>query len=43
MLDILNGTIEPGKVSDTTTDLDGVPAGYQDTADSNILKVLIKP
>ena len=43
MPDILNGTIEPGKVLDTTTDLDGVPAGYQDMADPNSLKVLIKP
>lgn len=43
MPDILNGTIEPGKVLDTTTDLDGVPAGYQDMADRNSLKVLIKP
>ena len=28
MPDILNGVIESGKVFDTTTDLDGVPAGY---------------
>jgi threonine dehydrogenase-like Zn-dependent dehydrogenase len=37
------GTIEPGKVFDTTTDLDGVPAGYQHMADRTSLKVLIKP
>ncbi|MEU5710013.1 MULTISPECIES: zinc-binding dehydrogenase [Streptomyces] len=43
MPDILNGTIEPGKVLDATTDLDGVPAGYQDMADRKSLKVLIKP
>lgn len=42
MPDILNGTIEPGKVFDTTTDLDGVPAGYQKMADRTSLKVLIK-
>lgn len=42
MPDILNGAIEPGKVFDTTT-LDGVPAGYQDMADREALKVLIKP
>ncbi|MGN9777564.1 hypothetical protein ACTMS0_17625 [Micromonospora sp. H33] len=42
MPDILNGTIEPGKVFDTTTDLDGVPAGYQNMADRTSLKVLIK-
>jgi threonine dehydrogenase-like Zn-dependent dehydrogenase len=29
MPDILNGTIEPGKVLDTTTDLGGVPARHQ--------------
>ena len=43
MPDILDGTIEPGKVFDATTDLDGVPAGYQDMADRNRLKVLVKP
>lgn len=43
MPDILDGSIEPGKVFDTTTDLDGVPDGYQDMADRNSLKVLIKP
>jgi threonine dehydrogenase-like Zn-dependent dehydrogenase len=42
MPDILDGAIEPGKVFDTTTDLDGVPAGYRDMADRNGLKVLIK-
>jgi threonine dehydrogenase-like Zn-dependent dehydrogenase len=43
MPDILDGTIEPGKVFDATTGLDGVPAGYQDMADRKSLKVLIKP
>jgi threonine dehydrogenase-like Zn-dependent dehydrogenase len=43
MPDILNGTIEPGKVFDATTDLGGTPAGYQDMADRKSLKVLIKP
>jgi threonine dehydrogenase-like Zn-dependent dehydrogenase len=42
MPDILDGAIEPGKVFDTTTDLDGVPGGYQDMADRKRLKVLIK-
>jgi threonine dehydrogenase-like Zn-dependent dehydrogenase len=41
--DILDGTIEPGKVFDATADLDGVPAGYQDMDDRKSLKVLIKP
>ncbi|MFF3751731.1 zinc-binding dehydrogenase [Streptomyces sp. NPDC002018] len=40
---ILNGTIEPGKIFDTTTDVDGVPAGYQSMADRQSLKVLVKP
>jgi threonine dehydrogenase-like Zn-dependent dehydrogenase len=43
MPDILSGTITPGKVFDVTTDLDGVPAGYQDMADRKSLKVLINP
>ncbi|MFD7499815.1 zinc-dependent alcohol dehydrogenase family protein [Streptomyces sp. NPDC059850] len=43
MPDILDGTIEPGKVFDATTGLDGVPAGYRDMADRTSLKVLIKP
>ncbi|MFD4877982.1 zinc-dependent alcohol dehydrogenase family protein [Streptomyces sp. NPDC058420] len=43
MPDILGGTIEPGKVFDATTNLDGVPAGYQDMADRKSLKVLVKP
>jgi threonine dehydrogenase-like Zn-dependent dehydrogenase len=42
MPDILSGTIEPGKVLDATTDLDGVPRGYQDMAERNSLKVLIE-
>jgi hypothetical protein len=28
---------------DAVTDLDGVPAGYQDMADRKSLKILIKP
>ena len=43
MPDILNGTIEPGKVFDASTSLDGVPAAYQDMADRRVLKVLIRP
>jgi threonine dehydrogenase-like Zn-dependent dehydrogenase len=43
MPDILDGTIEPGKVFDTTTDLDGVPDGYRAMADRKSLKVLVKP
>ncbi|WP_433697080.1 zinc-binding dehydrogenase [Nocardiopsis sp. CA-288880] len=41
--DILDGTIEPGRVFDAATDLDGVPAGYKDMDDRTSLKVLIRP
>jgi threonine dehydrogenase-like Zn-dependent dehydrogenase len=40
---ILDGTLQPGKVFDTRTDLDGVPAGYRGMADRKHLKVLITP
>jgi threonine dehydrogenase-like Zn-dependent dehydrogenase len=43
MPDILNGVIEPGKVFDATTNLDGIPAGYQDMDERMALKVLITP
>ena len=41
--DILDGTIEPGRVFDVSTSLDGVPAGYRSMADRTALKVLIRP
>lgn len=40
---ILDGTIEPGKVFDTTTNLDGIPTGYRDMDARKSLKVLIRP
>jgi threonine dehydrogenase-like Zn-dependent dehydrogenase len=43
MPDILDGAIEPGKVMDTRTDLDGVPDGYRAMADRESLKVMIEP
>lgn len=43
MPDILEGRIEPGKVFDATTDLDGVPAGYRDMDERTSLKVLVRP
>ncbi len=43
MPDILDGTIEPGKVFDAVTDLDGVPAGYRDMDERTSLKVLVTP
>lgn len=41
--DILEGKIQPGKVFDATTDLDGIPAGYKDMDDRKTLKVMVKP
>lgn len=43
MPDILDGAIEPGRVFDATTDLDGVPAGYREMDERKSLKVLIRP
>ncbi|WP_329138459.1 alcohol dehydrogenase catalytic domain-containing protein [Streptomyces sp. NBC_01476] len=43
MPDILDGRIQPGKVFDVSTDLPGVPAGYQQMADRKSLKVLVRP
>ncbi|MFF1555764.1 zinc-binding dehydrogenase [Rhodococcus erythropolis] len=43
MPDILDGTIEPGKVFDATVDLDGVPGGYQAMDTRKNLKVLLTP
>ncbi|WP_040765715.1 zinc-dependent alcohol dehydrogenase family protein [Tsukamurella sp. 1534] len=43
MPDILDGTIEPGRVFDAATDIDGVPGGYRDMDDRTSLKVLIRP
>jgi len=43
MPDILDGTIEPGKVFDAVTNLDGVPAGYRDMDERRSLKVLVRP
>ncbi|MEU0196161.1 zinc-dependent alcohol dehydrogenase family protein [Streptomyces afghaniensis] len=40
---ILDGTIEPGKVFDAVTDLEGVPAGYRDMDERKSLKVLVRP
>lgn len=40
--DILDGTIEPGKVFDLTTDLDGVPQAYRDMDNRDALKVLVR-
>src|SRR3954466_6449595 len=41
--DILNGTIEPGRVFDRTVDLDGVPDGYRAMDEREALKVMVEP
>lgn len=41
--DVLDGTIEPGRVFDHTISLKDVPDGYRVMADREALKVLIRP
>jgi threonine dehydrogenase-like Zn-dependent dehydrogenase len=41
--DVLDGTVQPGKVFDRTIGLDEVPEGYRAMADRESLKVLINP
>jgi threonine dehydrogenase-like Zn-dependent dehydrogenase len=41
--DILEGTIDPGRVFDRTTGLDDVPDGYRAMADRESIKVLVRP
>ncbi|HEX2296903.1 MAG TPA: zinc-dependent alcohol dehydrogenase family protein [Pseudonocardiaceae bacterium] len=41
MPDVLDGSIEPGRVFDRTVSLDDVPAGYRAMADREALKVLV--
>ena len=43
MPDILDGTLEPGRVFDRTIGLDEVPDGYKAMAGRKALKVLIQP
>jgi threonine dehydrogenase-like Zn-dependent dehydrogenase len=40
--DILEGGIEPGRVFDRVTNLDGVPDGYRAMNEREAIKVLIK-
>jgi threonine dehydrogenase-like Zn-dependent dehydrogenase len=40
--DVFDGTIEPGRVFDHLTDLDGVPDGYRAMNDRETIKVLIE-
>src|SRR5215210_3443570 len=41
--DILDGRIEPGRVFDHVTDLDGVPDGYRAMNDRGSIKVMVRP
>jgi threonine dehydrogenase-like Zn-dependent dehydrogenase len=43
MPDILDGTVQPGRVFDRTIGLDETPDGYRSMADRKALKVLIQP
>jgi threonine dehydrogenase-like Zn-dependent dehydrogenase len=42
MPDVLEGRIQPGKVFDRVTDLDGVPDGYRAMNDREAIKVMIE-
>lgn len=41
--DVLEGRIEPGRVFDRVTDLDGVPDGYRAMNEREAIKVMVKP
>ncbi|KNB49767.1 zinc-dependent alcohol dehydrogenase family protein [Streptomyces caatingaensis] len=41
--DVLDGTVDPGRVFDRTAGLDEVPDGYRAMADREALKVLVRP
>ena len=41
--DILEGSIEPGRVFDRTVGLDGVPDGYRAMDDRESIKVMVTP
>jgi threonine dehydrogenase-like Zn-dependent dehydrogenase len=41
--DVLEGRIQPGRVFDRVTDLDGIPDGYRAMNDRESIKVMIKP
>ena len=40
--DVLEGRIEPGRVFDRVTDLDGVPDGYRAMNDRESIKVMVE-
>jgi threonine dehydrogenase-like Zn-dependent dehydrogenase len=41
--DVMEGRIEPGRVFDSITDLDGVPDGYRAMNERDAIKVMVKP
>jgi threonine dehydrogenase-like Zn-dependent dehydrogenase len=41
--DVLEGRIEPGRVFDSITDLDGVPDGYRAMNEREAIKVMVQP
>lgn len=41
--DVLSGKLDPSRVFDHTTDLDGVPDGYRAMTERESLKVLVRP
>ena len=41
--DVLDGTVQPGRVFARTVGLDGVPDGYRAMADRAALNVLVTP
>src|SRR5881398_1399161 len=43
MPDVLDGRIEPGRVFDRFTNLDGVPDGYREMNDREAIKVMVEP
>jgi threonine dehydrogenase-like Zn-dependent dehydrogenase len=43
MPDVLDGTIQPGRVFDRTVALAGVPDGYRAMADREALKLIVQP
>ena len=41
--DIIEGRIQPGRVFDSNTDIEGVPAGYKAMNDRKAIKVMVTP
>ena len=41
--EVLDGTVEPGRVFDRTISLDNVPGSHWASADREALKVLVQP